>query len=64
MTAATLGSTQADCKRMQSTCRAGTVYTTMYTRIEKIQVILTQVWLDDGGIEGSIAHLLYGISRW
>jgi len=36
----------------------------MYTRIEKIQVILTQVWLDDGGIEGSIAHLLYGISRW
>jgi len=28
----------------------------MYTRVEKMQVILTQVWLGHGGIKGSIAH--------
>jgi len=36
----------------------------MYTRVEKKQVILTQVWLGHGGIKGSIAHPLYGIPRW
>jgi len=28
----------------------------MYMRVEKMQVILTQVWLGQGGIKGSIAH--------
>jgi len=36
----------------------------MYTRVEKMQVILTQVWLGHSGIKRSIAHLLYGIPRW
>jgi len=60
MTAAKLGSTQADCNRHAEQER---VHINMYTRVEKMQVILTQLWLGLGGIKGSIAHLLYGIPR-
>jgi len=40
------------------------VHTKMYTHVEKMQVILTQVWLGQDGIKESVAHLLYGIPRW
>jgi len=33
------------------------VHIKVYTCVEKIQVILTQVWCDHCGIRGSIAHL-------
>jgi len=40
------------------------VHIKVYTRVEKIHVILTQVWCDHCGIRGSIAHILYGLPRW
>ena len=40
------------------------MHTKMYMRVEKKQVILTQVWLDHGGIKRSIAHFLYRITGW
>jgi len=38
------------------------VHIKVYLRVEKIQVVLTQVWCDHCGIRGSIAHL-YTASR-
>jgi len=64
MTAAKLSSTQADYKkRCNRHAEQERVYIKVYTRVEKIQVILTQVWCDHCGIRGSIAHFLYGLPR-
>jgi len=38
------------------------VHNNMYTRVEKMQVILTQVWLGHGGIKGALLTF-YAASR-
>jgi len=71
MTTAKLGSIQADCKGMQSTCRAGTgAHQDEHACWEDASDSHPSVARSRRCIrkhcspKGSIAHLLYGIPRW